>query len=53
MNIEIKRQIYTQYVQEHSKNKAIMNNKQSERNDLYIYGNNVYKIIKGWDGFSY
>ena len=36
MNIEIKRQIYTQYVQEHSKNKATMNNKQNKRND-FIY----------------
>ena len=36
MNVEIKRQIYTQYVQEQSKNKATINNKQSKRND-FIY----------------
>ena len=34
MNIEIKRQIYTQYIQEHSKNKATMNKQQSKRNDF-------------------
>ena len=34
MNIEIKRQ--TQHVQEHSKNKATLNNKKDKRND-FIY----------------
>ena len=36
MNIEIKRQIYTQYVQEHSKNKATMNNEQKRNDFIYM-----------------
>ena len=36
MNIEIKGQIYTQYVQEHSKNKATMNNKQKRNDFIYM-----------------
>ena len=43
MNIEIKRQIYTQYVQEHSKNKATMNNKQDRKND-FIYMKMMFTI---------
>ena len=52
MNIEIKRYIYIHNMYKHSKNKATLNNNQDKRTN-YIYGNDVCKIIKGWDGCSY
>ena len=53
MNIEIKRYIYIHNMYKHSKNKATENNKQDKKNKFYKYGNDVCKIIKGWDGCSY